>query len=303
MVGVLAVLAAGGAAPAIASGTCPPDMPGGCKGFLSGKRLALTAVLGTGLDAMPDAGRRRDARREDGLRVARGRRARRLGSRHGKLRRVAIARFIALDPRGRWAIAPQPRKGIPDRDWDERGSGLEIWDLTTRRRVATAKAEWEHPLEFVFSSRRVLVWGFLDGDYGGWVWDTATGKVRRRGFGFCGLAAVTPDGKHALCSGGGFGGGDDDDEEQAGGDDGVALWDLDRQKIVRRMPARALREGRVAGLALSADGGKGLVILSQGRHSDHTSVVWNLATGQTSKGPRWASGPAPRFAGLPTRAE
>jgi hypothetical protein len=195
MVGVLAVLAVGGAAPAIASGTCPADMPGGCKGFLNGKRLALTAVLGTGLDAMPmtAVAVTPDGKTGYGLRADGALDAWDLAT--GSLRRVAIARFIALDPRGRWAIAPQPRKGIPDRDWDERGSGLEIWDLTTRRRVAAAKAEWEHPLQFVFSSRRVLVWGFLDDHYGGWVWDTATGKVRKRGLGFCGLAAVTPDGE------------------------------------------------------------------------------------------------------------
>ena len=53
MVGVGALAAVCGVAAPGRAGPCPPQMRGGCKGFLKGKHLALTAVLGTGVDASP----------------------------------------------------------------------------------------------------------------------------------------------------------------------------------------------------------------------------------------------------------
>jgi len=196
----------------------------------------------------------------------------------GTLRRVAIARFIALDPAGRWAVAPRSRKGLPDREWDERGSGLELWDLAAKRRVASAPVEWEHPLGFEFS-RRLWVSGYLGNGRDFMVWDVATGKLREPEQGFCpGHGAITPDGKLALCTRGDDGDGDDGD--------GVVLWDLDRKKIVRRLKMPRWAEGgTVGGLALSPDGKKGLVILDHGKWLTRTSLVWNLASGRVEKGP------------------
>ena len=271
----------------VVGGPCPPEMPGGCRGFLSAKNLALTAVLGTGVDASPiqAVGVTPDGKIGYGLRRDGALDAWDLAT--GALRRVALARFIALDPQGRWAVASQPRKDLPDRDWSEYGSGLELWNLASRRRVAVAKVEWEHSLGFLFSAR-VLVRGYLGDSGASWIWDTATGKVRTPSFGFCaGFAALTLDGKHALCSrSGARGGGDDDDEddEDARGGVGVALWDLERLKIERRMPARAFESGgRVAGLALSPDGGKALVLLADGEYSARRSIVWNLASGGSGR--------------------
>jgi len=161
------------------SGPCPPALPGGCKGFLKAQHLALTAVLGSGVDAasLEAVGVTPDGKTGYGLRVDGALDAWDLGT--GALRRVEIARFIALDPAGRWAVASQARKGIPDSMWSERGSGLELWDLASRRRVATAKVEWEHPLSFEFSRRRILVQGTLGDSEETIVLDATTGKIRR----------------------------------------------------------------------------------------------------------------------------
>ncbi|HMF40777.1 MAG TPA: hypothetical protein VKQ32_08780 [Polyangia bacterium] len=259
-----------------AAGPCPPEMPGGCNGFLRGKRLALTAVLGTGTDASPirSVGVTPDGKTGYGLREDGALDAWDLAT--GALRRVAIARFIALDPGGRWAVAGQPRKDVPDRMWSETGSGLELWDLASRRRVAVATAEWEQPLRFVFSPR-TLVSGYLGDDALGLILDATTGKGRLPNMTFCaGVAVVTPDGKQAIC-GGAF----EDARHQ-----GVLVWDLASMKVVREMPARAQDGGgQVIGIALSPDGKKALVMFVEPRSDAHRSIIWTLATGQVDKGP------------------
>ena len=290
VVGVLAV-AAGGAPPRAAAGPCPPEVAAGCKGFLKSKHLTLAAVLGSGVDAAPleAVGVTPDGKIGYGLRSDGALDEWDLHT--GALRRVAIARFIGLDPGGRWAIAPVARKGVEPSFWSSHGSGFELWDLASRRRVATTKAEWEEPLYFEYSRRRVLIQGFMDDDYGtAIVWDTASGKARRRRA--CPGAALTPDGTRAVCASGGLAGGDDDDDDAFRTDDdeedggGVVLRDLDRDKVVRRLPARAAKDrGSVVGLAVSPDGGRALVAFSQGRSGSHTSIVWNLATGKVDKGP------------------
>jgi WD40 repeat protein len=275
-----------------AAGPCPPETHEGCKGFLKGKHLALAAVLGSGVDAGPleAVGVTPDGRLGYGLRSDGALDEWDLGT--GALRRVTIARFIALDPDGRWGIAPQARKGLPASFWSSHGSGFELWDLASRRRVAATKVEWEEPLTFAFSRRRVVV-RILAEDEGALVWDTTSGKVRRPRGGFCaGVVVLTPDGTRAVCTGDGGGGGDDDDDDEIPkllkdeDDAGVAVWDLDRMKIVRRLPARAGKNrGSVSGLAVSPDGGKALIAFSQGREGPYTSIVWNLASGKVDKGP------------------
>ena len=200
----------------------------------------------------------------------------------GALRRVDVARFIALDPAGRWAVAPQPRPGAPDRMWNQFGAGLELWDLAARRRVATAKVDWQRPIHFEFSAR-VLVAGDLGDGIGLLVWDAATGKVREPEAGFCpGAAAVTPDGRRALCAEAG-------QKHEAAA---VVLWDLARMQIVRRMTLpEAAGARRVAGLTVSARGDRAIALLASEDGWDvRTSVVWSLASGRVVKGPDASAG-------------
>jgi WD40 repeat protein len=277
---VVVVAAVVAAAPTRAGAApCPPEMPGGCRGFVRGGKMTLAAVLGSGLDASPikAVGVTPDGKTGYGLRGDGALDAWDLAT--GALRRVAIARFVALDPAGHWAIASQARKGEPDRDWSERGSGLELWDLTTRRRVGTTKVEWQEPLDVVFSARRIFVSGSMGSDLDSLVWDTATGKTRDASEPvYERTAALTPDGTRAVCVGGAG------DEEHDGG--GVLLWDLDRRRVVRRLPIPSWEEkGQITGLAVSPDGKKALVMLSHGDYSARTSLVWNLESGRVDKGP------------------